>query len=206
MVYYGIALASDNLGGSMYRDFVLTSIVEVPANILVMYSLNWLGRKPTICGSYVISGISCIAVAFIPTHGVYNWVRVGFGMVGKLFITLAFSGIYVWSVELYPTVIRSQGLGVMSVTSRLGAASAPWVAQYLSFSSEYLPFLVMGSLSLICAALSIKLKETAGMPMAETLQDFNEDSKDGDDKKKKEIPPIIENNFARESTKEEQLV
>lgn len=28
-----------------------------------------LGRKPTICGSFVISGIACITVAFIPTHG-----------------------------------------------------------------------------------------------------------------------------------------
>ena len=36
MVYYGVSLASDNLGGNMYRDFVLTSLVEVPANVLVI--------------------------------------------------------------------------------------------------------------------------------------------------------------------------
>ena len=36
MVYYGVSLASDNLGGNMYRDFVLTSLVEIPANILVI--------------------------------------------------------------------------------------------------------------------------------------------------------------------------
>jgi len=33
-------MASDNLGGSIYRDFILTSIIEIPANILVMYTLN----------------------------------------------------------------------------------------------------------------------------------------------------------------------
>ena len=36
MVYYGVSLASDNLGGDMYRDFVLTSLVEIPANVLVI--------------------------------------------------------------------------------------------------------------------------------------------------------------------------
>ena len=41
MVYYGVSLASDNLGGNMYRDFVLTSLVEIPANVLVIV----LGNK-----------------------------------------------------------------------------------------------------------------------------------------------------------------
>lgn len=41
MVYYGISMASDNLGGNMYRDFVLTSLVEIPANVLVIV----LGNK-----------------------------------------------------------------------------------------------------------------------------------------------------------------
>ena len=40
MVYYGISLASDNLGGDMYRDFVLTSLVEIPGNILVIIGTN----------------------------------------------------------------------------------------------------------------------------------------------------------------------
>ena len=40
LLYYGISLASDNLGGSMYRDFALTSLVEIPANILIMYLVN----------------------------------------------------------------------------------------------------------------------------------------------------------------------
>ena len=41
MVYYGISMASDKLGGDMYRDFILTSLVEIPANILVVV----LGNK-----------------------------------------------------------------------------------------------------------------------------------------------------------------
>uniref|UniRef100_A0A7M5XG06 Major facilitator superfamily (MFS) profile domain-containing protein n=1 Tax=Clytia hemisphaerica TaxID=252671 RepID=A0A7M5XG06_9CNID len=156
----------------MYRDFALTTIVEFPANILLMYFLNLIGRRNTIGGSIIVSGISCLAVAFIPKQGVYNWIRVAMGMFGKFWITFAFSGVYIWSAELYPTVIRAQGLGLMMVASRIGGSAAPWVAQYLSKYGDFVPFLVMGTLSLVSALLCFKLKETNGKPLADTLEEF----------------------------------
>uniref|UniRef100_A0A7M5WS77 Major facilitator superfamily (MFS) profile domain-containing protein n=2 Tax=Clytia hemisphaerica TaxID=252671 RepID=A0A7M5WS77_9CNID len=158
------------------------------------------GRRPTTCGNWVISGVSCMGVAFIPTHGVYNWIRVAFGMLGKLSVTLAFSALFVWSVELYPTVIRSQGMGLMNVVSRIGGAYAPWVAQYVGNFNKYLPFLVMGSLSLISAALCYKLNETTGMALAETLEDFNQ----SDSKESKTMTTIIENDFTKEDEKDQK--
>ncbi len=40
MVYYGLSLASGDLSGNMYRDFALTSLVELPATILAVPSLE----------------------------------------------------------------------------------------------------------------------------------------------------------------------
>ena len=36
MVYYGAAYGASDLGGSMYLNFVLTSLIEIPANVLVI--------------------------------------------------------------------------------------------------------------------------------------------------------------------------
>ena len=36
MTFYGVSLASEDLGGNLYRDFILTSLVEFPANVLVI--------------------------------------------------------------------------------------------------------------------------------------------------------------------------
>ena len=36
----------------------------------------------------------------------YQWSRVALGMMGKLCITVSFNEIYLWSVELNPTVVR----------------------------------------------------------------------------------------------------
>ena len=40
MVYYGLSLSSAEFGGSIYLNFVLTSLVEIPANILVIDNCN----------------------------------------------------------------------------------------------------------------------------------------------------------------------
>eukprot|EP00794_Sanderia_malayensis_P019277 gene19277-21203_t len=63
MVYYGVSLASDDLGGDMYRDFVLTSLVEIPGNILVIELGNRFGRKPSTTWSMLIGALSCGAIA-----------------------------------------------------------------------------------------------------------------------------------------------
>eukprot|EP00795_Rhopilema_esculentum_P015781 gene15781-7079_t len=176
MVYYGISMASDNLGGNMYRDFVLTSLVEIPANILVIILGNRYGRKPTTIWAMIFGALSCGSVAFIPSDTNmpgYNWSRVALGMMGKLCITLSFNELYLWSVELHPTVVRSQGMGVLQITSRLGAASAPWVAQWLRHFHTSLPFILMGGLTATAAFLCFILKETKGMQTAEVLEKTN---------------------------------
>ena len=40
ITFYGISLASNDLGGDLYGDFALTSIVEFPANVLVVILTN----------------------------------------------------------------------------------------------------------------------------------------------------------------------
>jgi len=175
MVYYGVSLASDNLGGNMYRDFVLTSLVEIPANVLVIVLGNKLGRKPTSIWSMFIGGLSCGLVAAIPNNkvvAVYMWSRVLLGMMGKLCITLSFNEIYIWSVELNPTIVRSQGMGLLQVISRIGAASAPWVAQFLRHVDERLPFILMGGLTILAGFLCFKLNETNGKETAEVFSNM----------------------------------
>ena len=71
-------------------------------------------------------------------------------------------------------IFRTQGMGLMVVVSRLGAASAPWVAQYLMAVHEVLPFTVMGAMGVIAGILCFKLRETNGQPTSETLGDENE--------------------------------
>ena len=49
-------------------------------------------------------------------------------MLGKVGIAAAYGIIYIWSVELYPTVVRNQGMGLSSTMANIGALISPYVA------------------------------------------------------------------------------
>ena len=40
VVYFGLALSSGEFGGSIYFNFVITSLVEIPANALFIHNCN----------------------------------------------------------------------------------------------------------------------------------------------------------------------
>ena len=168
MVYYGLSLAADDLGGSLYRNYVLVSIIEFPAIVMAIDFCQRFGRKKTVMYPMFIGASACILVAFIPSEGDFKFGRIILGMLGKLCITVSFDSIYTWSVELYPTNIRAEGMGFLQVTSRIGAASAPWVAKGLKTLHKTIPFIFMGIATFIAAALLIVLPETKGVATPET--------------------------------------
>ena len=61
-------------------------------------------------------------------------------------------------------------MGMVSVASRIGAASSPFVVQMTRINS-ILPFAVMGGLSFIAAFMCWVLPETLGMKTAEVMED-----------------------------------
>lgn len=56
-------------------------------------------------------------------------------MVGKFGITSAYSMVYVYTAELYPTVVRNMGVGVSSTASRLGSILSPYFVYLGKFHS-----------------------------------------------------------------------
>eukprot|EP00794_Sanderia_malayensis_P018706 gene18706-20594_t len=146
---------------------------------LTSISIFRVGRKKTVLIPTFIGGLACIAASLIPTdkkHSNLIPLRVCFGILGKLCITISFDSIYTWSVELYPTVIRGAAMGYLQIAARIGSALAPWVAKWLIGIHVVLPFSLMGGCAIICALLLLKLPEAAFKPTAETFKDLQNDA------------------------------
>ena len=60
-------------------------------------------------------------------------VTTALAMLGKCAATAAFSIIYVFSAELFPTVVRNVAMGTSSCFARLGAMLSPFIADLVSF-------------------------------------------------------------------------
>ncbi|XP_065069180.1 solute carrier family 22 member 15-like isoform X3 [Rhopilema esculentum] len=169
LVYYGVSFAADDLGGSMYRDFLLSTLAGICAAFAYSYFSDRLGRKKTVIVPMVIAGVACIAVSFISKE--YAVTRVVLGIIGKFCITLSFDAIYTWSLELYPTTIRGVGMGYLQIAARIGSALAPWIAKQLKVVNESLPFALMGGMSFISALFLLVLPETVNEKTRETIED-----------------------------------
>ena len=60
------------------------------------------------------------------------WITVVLANVGKFGVSAAFAIIYVWSAELFPTMVRNSGMGSSSMMARVGSMLCPYVADIVS--------------------------------------------------------------------------
>jgi len=166
--YYGLGLSMTQLGGNIFVSFILGALVEIPGYFLCTFTIDIMGRKPFFFWCFMISGVACIVSGLLETGPL----RTGLALAGKMFAAGNFSVIYMYTAELYPTVIRNTAIGACSNTARLGGILAPPLALYFPKIQRSLPMLVMGGSSIIGGLLALFLPETLGNKLPETIQEI----------------------------------
>lgn len=158
LVYYGLTLEAQDLGGDFYLDYILLSVVDIPGIIVGMLIAHYWGRKRAVLPSMALGSSACAAIAFVPRN--LKLVRVTLGLMGKFLVSLSFYSMYTWSVELFPVHVRAEGMGLMQIASKFGGAIAPFISDSLLRVDEMLPYLVMGVSGLVSTLAQLKLPET----------------------------------------------
>ena len=92
-------------------------------------------------------------------------------MFGKFCISASFAVLYVYAAELFPTVIRNVGMGMATVASRIGGILCPFVV-LMGEQSRSLPMFIFACMSLVAGLVGLRLPETKGHPMPETMEDL----------------------------------
>ncbi|XP_004406787.1 PREDICTED: solute carrier family 22 member 16 [Odobenus rosmarus divergens] len=166
--FYFFSLNSVNLGGNEYLNLFLMGAVEIPAYVFICWGMDSIGRRNVLVFSLISGGLLCGVVMVIPKD-YFVWTVV-VTMAGKFAIGASFGLIYLYTAELYPTMVRSLAVGSGSMVSRVGSIAAPfWVS--LSSTWTFLPQLLVGILAFISGVLSLMLPETMGMPLATTWEE-----------------------------------
>lgn len=108
----------------------LLSLVELPGIILTAAFVEKYNRKSILIAAMLIGGVACTIASLLPA--VYVQFKMWLAILGKCAISGSFALIYVYSVEIFPTVLRISGLGLCSVFARIGGMTAPYLLQLVS--------------------------------------------------------------------------
>ena len=175
LLYYSLVLEAASLGGNMYTTFMLTACADIPSCVTSVYTCDRFGRKKTNLVSLTIAGILIGLLALIPQTLSWKYIlNMILVMIAKFFAENGFNGIYTWSFEVFPTVIRSQGISVCVIFQRVGLLAVPFLTTVLQGVSHILPFVFMFALSICACLLGLTLPETNNKPTRERYEDFFE--------------------------------
>ncbi|KAL1129933.1 hypothetical protein AAG570_012877 [Ranatra chinensis] len=151
-----------------YMDLLWTTLAEFPGIFATIIVIEKFGRKRTMAVQFVIFAI-CVSFLFICTKN-RTFLTITLFMARGI-IAGVFQAAYVYTPEVYPTALRSVGVGTCSAMARLGAMVTPYIAQVLLQSSLALALVVYGSAALLSAiACSLLPIETKGKEMKEGYQ------------------------------------
>ncbi|KFV48935.1 Solute carrier family 22 member 4, partial [Tyto alba] len=165
--YFGLSLSTPNWHGNAYINCFLSAVIEVPAYVIAWLLLRSFPRRYSLSGTFFLGGGVVLFIQLVPAD--FNVLSVGLVMLGKFGITAAFSMLYVYNVELYPTLVRNMAVGATSTASRLGSIIAPYFV-YLGAYDRFLPYILMGSLTVLIGILTLFLPESYGNPLPESFE------------------------------------
>ena len=99
LAYYGLSLSTPSLDGDPYLNFFLSGLVEMPATVVVLAAICFVGRRILMSVFFVVGGVALGAIAFLP-EGVPSSGTVALFMAGKFAISGAYTITFLYSQEV----------------------------------------------------------------------------------------------------------
>ncbi|XP_073486120.1 solute carrier family 22 member 13 [Aquarana catesbeiana] len=157
LVYYGLSLNVGSFGLDIYLTQLIFGAVEVPARLGSMFIVQILGRKSSQSMCLLLGGTVCLIITAIPKT--LPVVITVLAVIGKFAIAASFSICYIYAAELFPTVIRQNGVGICSMTARIAGIISPLISLLDKYHSA-IPMAIYGSGPIIGGLLCFFLPET----------------------------------------------
>ena len=166
---YTLTFNATKLSGNIYINWLLSNTVgDIPGTFALIVTLKYFGRRFNLFYVQFVCGICCLVLAFMPKN--QTTAILVFYLIGKCAGEMGFLLVWLMTAELYPTNLRSQAVGTLSMISRIFGTVASFVAT-LSVYWKPLPMLLLGCPCLIAGVLVYFIPETKQCKLPQTLDE-----------------------------------
>ncbi|CAG9562563.1 unnamed protein product [Danaus chrysippus] len=164
--FFGINQYIGRLEGNIYINVIFSSIGLIPGMTLVVIASLYLNRRLAVVISCGVAAISLIVFIFIPSN--MNNLILVFAVIGQTGAFTAFAQIYLYSSEIFPTIIRNSAMGFASMFARFGGFIAPFV---VNIGIEWVSIVIFSLLVTFAGISCYFLPETKGTVLLNTIDE-----------------------------------
>ena len=155
----------------------------------ILMEIKCLGRKRTIWGGFVITISCCLSLAFINLNQTIYFIL---DLLARFCISANHTIFYTYSLEVYPTPVRTIGFGINAGFGSFASIISPMLLELFNMNTN---FIIYAILCVIAMFLMIFLQETVGKPMKESIDELNEEYDDDEQKNNEDIKNNINKNL-----------
>ncbi|KAF7067540.1 hypothetical protein CFC21_073423 [Triticum aestivum] len=159
----GLKYVKSETDASLYKDTFVTSLAEIPGLIASALLVEWFGRKATMW---------CLLFTCCGFLGPLVFYQSELWTTGLLFGARAcamgsYTVVCLYAPEVYPTSVRSTGVGIATAMGRVGGIICPLVAVGMLRSCHQMEAIIVFEVVLFLAAIACMLFpfETKGRAM-----------------------------------------
>ncbi|XP_015117233.1 organic cation transporter protein isoform X2 [Diachasma alloeum] len=164
-----------NLLENRHINFAVGGIIELAIYLVIYFILSRHGRRLPLGIFQSLNSMICIVIAglvFLPRLTAF-WIgiaRTTLLLLGRVTTTSTVGTVYLYTVEIFPTVLRATCLGVFTVFGTIGYLGAP----YISAVEHCVPmgdFMLAALLCLIAGLSCLVMPETVSKALPDTIKD-----------------------------------
>ncbi|XP_004066544.2 solute carrier family 22 member 6 isoform X1 [Oryzias latipes] len=174
LTYFGICMNIGSFGVGVYTGQFFSGLSEAPC---LLVPLVRLGRRPISVLSLFLSGAACFVSLLLSRYHCPPVLVMSLALLGKLCILATMFIFNLYSIELFPTVVRQRCISMVNLSFRLGCLATTLVPPSPSGAISLAAMIVYSSGPILGCSLCLLLPETSGLPLPDSLDDCHKQPK-----------------------------
>ncbi|CAH6777536.1 solute carrier family 22 member 14 [Phodopus roborovskii] len=170
-IYITLSMKMKDLGVDNYFRQVIPGILEVPARLCCIVLLEHFGRKCSLFLSLTLATIICLLLLFLPQE--LKSTTILMVVLGEFSLAATITIFFIYTAELLPTVLRSTGLGMVSLAWAAGAITALAISNQIK---TQLPIFFCCVSCVLALCFSSLVPETGNQPLRDSIEYTSRDS------------------------------